>query len=265
MSVRAPQQESEQRGLSMKDKAVMGVYTGLTLYSSAFGWYFMAGKSPEEIASVTTVSWVLLAALKGNRDSAAKLLTCMPLESIDKAKLVNLAVALFACLGVGFTLADTLSMTAVSYGLQSATIAAKTENMRVVIPAAVAGLAYGGVQYLKHPDSSEEDKLDTLIVALQVSNMINLAYEIYTVRKDEQNQLNSATKSALQCLFAGIFSFNVFAITTHEPALDSDPLNDTALTVASLLVLFAIIRLEYISHPSSPSPQPDERVPLLKA
>ncbi|RAP31399.1 hypothetical protein DID76_02875 [Candidatus Marinamargulisbacteria bacterium SCGC AG-414-C22] len=264
VSVAVPKQS-----LSKCDNAYIGVYSLLSLYASAFGWFTMEGKSSKYIVSVTTLSWLLLAGLPGNRKSFNKVFQRKPLEQPDKAKLVNLMVAFFACSGVGFTLANNLSLTAASYGLQSVSIASKrlTENMPVAIAGVIVASSYGIFQFKNNPEFTDQDKLDNFIVACQISNMINLMDELYTVTMNKNDIFSEPLKHGLQCLYAGIFSFNVFAVATNNPVFNDDIFNDANLTIASLLVLCAIVQLEYYESTVGGDEEKGrgEREPLLNS
>ncbi|MGC6367644.1 MAG: hypothetical protein ACON35_06575 [Candidatus Marinamargulisbacteria bacterium] len=244
-------------GCRWTDTVSIIAYASSSLYASALAPWTMAGKPASFIVGSSAASWLLLALLPGNRSAMTKLLTCQSVDDIQKATLVNMAVAFFACAGVAFTLSDNQACTTGAYGMQSGALLMKqwTQSRPLMMVALLSG---GGLMATQHwfQSSDSSDTFNQIIIACQMVNVVNVASELYQLFN---NNVPSHQKHALTALFLGIATFSAFAITTHSNGVD-EAVNNALLTTASFLVLGAVVRLELL--PMFPS-HPETRIPLL--
>ena len=223
------------------DAVTIMLYGASSLYASALAPWTMAGKPASFIVGSSAASWLLLALLPGNRSAVTKLLTCQSVDDIQKATLVNMAVAFFACAGVAFTLAENQVCTTGAYGMQSGALLMKqwTQSRPLMMAALFSGGGLMAIQHLSQSSDSSEP-FNQIIIACQMVNVVNVASELYQLFN---NNVPSHQKQALTALFLGIATFSAFAITTHSNGVDED-VNNALLTTASLLVLGAVVGLE---------------------
>jgi hypothetical protein len=227
---------------------IIGIYSLSSMYASGLAPITMKGKSVPHIVTSSAISWLLLALLPTNRHAEHKFLSCEKMEQVEKVKLMNVGIALFACSGVAFTLTKSLPLTLASYVLQSGAIIMKglTEKKVRVRRGAIASMfiggAFGSAMYLSNNEYDSVFIENNVINSCQVANLINLMNEFVSLCYNED--VPETDKKCLYTLFCGIVSFNAFAICTHVEGFNNEALNNSLLVIASFLVLIAIVILE---------------------
>ena len=101
---------------------------------------------------------VVIGTIARNRSAVTKLLTCQSVDDIQKATLVNMAVAFFACAGVAFTLADNQACTTGAYGMQSGALLMKqwTQSRQLMMAALLSGGGLMAIQYWSQSSDSSD-------------------------------------------------------------------------------------------------------------